>query len=177
MEQWKDVQGHEGKYQVSNEGRVRSVDRYIEDTNGNRYFRNGQILAQAKDRDGYMIVALGRNFPNQKVHQLVAKAFIPNLENKSEVGHWDCDGSNNIVENLYWCSREENMRHPITRERIKNSKQLKPIQQIDKESGEIVMEYESLHEMHRQTNYSRWAVGECCKGNAKTYKGFKWRYK
>lgn len=176
MEMWRDIRGYEGLYQVSNLGRVRSLDRYVDCKNGSKQFWKGKIIAQAKDRDGYMIVALGRYNPNQKVHRLVAETFIENLENKPEVGHMDCDESNNRVENLYWCTRGENMRHPITRERIKQTKQLKPIIQMTLE-GEIIGEYESLHDLQRKTNYSRWAVGECCKGNALTYKGFKWKYK
>ena len=176
VEEWRDIEGHEGRYQVSDWGMVRSLDRYVEGHKGSRYFKKGKMLALAKDRDGYMITSLGKYFPNQKVHKLVAKAFIPNPENKPEVGHWDCNPSNNKVENLYWCTRPENMGHPMTRERIRNTKSLKPVIQMTLDD-EIVMEYESLHEMHRQTNYSRWAVGEVCNGNMNTYKRFKWKWK
>lgn len=176
MEQWKDVIGFDGKYQVSNYGNVRSLDRYVECSDGTKQFRRGKMLTLTKDKDGYMFVSLGKYNPDKKVHRLVAEAWIPNPQNKPEVGHVDCNNSNNMVENLYWCTRKENMGHPLTRERIKITKQLKPIVQMSLDD-DVIREYESLHSMHRETGYNRWAVSECCRGNALTYKGFKWKYK
>lgn len=176
VEEWKDIKNFEGLYQVSDWGNVRSLDREIIYKNGKKSFYKGRLLSQAKDKNGYMILALGKYHPNKKVHRLVAEAFIPNPNNYKEVGHLDCDCSNNMVDNLYWCTRVENMRNPITRDRIKNTKCLKPIEQITLD-GDVVAEYESLHKMYRETNYSRWAVGQVCKGKMKTYKGFIWKFK
>ncbi|MBR2558612.1 MAG: HNH endonuclease [Methanobrevibacter sp.] len=68
---------------------------------------------------GYLFVSLYQNGKNKMflLHRLVAEAFIPNPENRPCVGHYDCNRTNNNVENLYWCTQQENMNNPIT---IKN---------------------------------------------------------
>lgn len=122
-EEWKDIPGFEGLYQVSDLGRVKSLDRGVEAWNAKSkknivYRYKGKILTQTKDKDGYMMLALGKHHPNKKVHRLVAEAFIPNPENKSEIDHIDGNPENNIVENLRWANRKENINNPITKERM-----------------------------------------------------------
>lgn len=74
---------------------------------------------------GYMFVTLFKNGDSFTflIHRLVAEAFIPNPQNKPQVGHWDCDRSNNTVENLYWCTAPENMDNPITRKNLSLARQ------------------------------------------------------
>lgn len=182
MEIWRDIKGLEGKYQVSNEGRVRSLDRIVEYFSSKKndivyQHTKGRILKTARGKDGYLQTSLGKEIKNQKIHRLVAEAFIENPENKKEVGHYDCNTENNVVENLYWCTRAENMQNEITRDRIRVTKTPKAIYQIDVDTGEIIAEFPSLHEMQRQLGYSRWAVLEVIRGNLKTYKGYKWKFK
>lgn len=100
-------------YEVSNFGRVRSVDRYVNGGHNNKRFCKGQILNLSREKGGYLKVRfkekqIGRNY---RVHILVAKAFIPNPENKLEVNHKDGDKHNNHVDNLEWSTRSENMKH------------------------------------------------------------------
>ena len=103
---WKDIQGYEGLYQVSNLGEVRSL-KY-------KGRNNIKILKGASDKDGYRRVAL---FDKEKcrkeyrIHRLVAEAFIPNPENKPQVNHIDGCKYNNIVQNLEWCTNQENHIH------------------------------------------------------------------
>jgi DNA-binding XRE family transcriptional regulator len=103
MESWKPVEGYEGLYEVSDLGRVRSIK------------RSGRILAGCQVAHGYIAVSLHKN--NQKsmylVHRLVAKAFIPNPENKSQVNHKDLDKRHNSVENLEWVTPRENIEHAL----------------------------------------------------------------
>lgn len=114
MEEWKDVVGYEGYYQVSNLGNVRSIDRIVDGLNGRRFFK-GITLKQNKDNYGYCIVSLykERKPKTCKVHRLVADAFIENVNDKSTINHIDGNKENNSVENLEWLTQEENFQHAI----------------------------------------------------------------
>ena len=93
-EEWRDIKGYEGLYQVSNLGRVRSF-----------YNNKGKILKGTPDKDGYLRVALYKNGPKKYgIHQLVAKMFIPNPNNLPAINHKDENKQNNTTENLEWCT-------------------------------------------------------------------------
>mgnify|MGYP002622098599 CR=1 FL=1 len=101
-EEWRDVEGYEGLYQVSDLGRVRSFH--------NQY---GRILKPIVTSHGYAQVTLAKNgtMRSRHIHMLVAKAFIPNPENKPQVNHIDGNPMNNRLENLEWVTSQENIRH------------------------------------------------------------------
>lgn len=107
---WKPVKGFEGYYEVSNLGRVRSVDRVVVDKSGRNQFKKGMILKSRSDRQGYIIVPLSinRHYTHKCVHTLVAEAFIPNPDNLPQVNHKDEVKSNNVVDNLEWCTPKYN---------------------------------------------------------------------
>ena len=112
-EVWKDILGYEGYYQVSNLGRVRSLDRIIKRRNSSDMIRKGTILRGQPDKDGYLLVGLkfeGREY-KAKVHRLVAQAFIPNPENKPFVNHIDGNKDRNDILNLEWVTALENSSH------------------------------------------------------------------
>ena len=106
VEEWKDVEGYENIYQVSNYGNVRSLDRY--DRLGR--FKPGTILTAADNGHGYKHVRLHKDGNHKMfyVHRLVAGAFIENPDNLPQVNHMDEDKSNNHVDNLEWCTNEYN---------------------------------------------------------------------
>ena len=112
MEEWRDIPGYEGAYQISSEGRVRSLDRIVERKDGSRQLRKGRNLSPHKNKDGYMTVKLTRR-NTVRVHTLVARAFLPNPEGLTEVNHRDFDRSNNHVENLEWIDHPSNVRYSI----------------------------------------------------------------
>lgn len=110
---WKPVVGYEGLYEVSNKGRVRSLNRKVSNGHG-FYIKEGRVLAISKTTTGYWKVELkksGEKRRSMKVHRLVAFAFIPNSENKPNINHIDGNPLNNNVENLEWCTQSENMLH------------------------------------------------------------------
>lgn len=102
-EEWKDIEGYDGDYQVSNLGRVRS-------------FKRGycNVLKGTVSNRGYKMVHLRSAIKGPKflsVHRLVGKHFIPNPENKPEINHKDGNKLNNKIVNLEWVTRTENFRH------------------------------------------------------------------
>jgi hypothetical protein len=100
MEEWRDIPGYERLYQVSNMGRVKSL-------------RNNIILKPGKYPNGYLFAPLKVNQKqhNKMIHRLVANAFLSNPDQKQEVNHKDGNKQNNIVDNLEWVTRQENIRH------------------------------------------------------------------
>lgn len=109
---WKDVVGYEGLYQVSNYGKVRSLDREV--FNGSGYYtKKGRILKKTKTTTGYWKVELYKSGKrkSKKVHRLVAKTFITRIDGKDLINHKDGNPLNNFVNNLEWCNQSENMNH------------------------------------------------------------------
>ena len=115
MEIWKPISNYEGLYEVSSYGRVRRVDSFVNSPRSatNTRFCEGRMLKQDRKRNGYFAVVLhnGKCVKTIAVHRLVATAFLPKGENDTQVNHINCDKSDNRVENLEWCSAEENRSH------------------------------------------------------------------
>lgn len=114
MEEWRDIKGYEGYYQVSNYGRVRSLDRRVYSPAHNYITKYGKILSPGINTKGYHQIAINRNGVGKRISNVsryVAEAFLPNAENKSQVNHIDGIKSNNKVENLEWTTCSENRFH------------------------------------------------------------------
>lgn len=118
-ERWKDIVGYEGFYQISNKGRVRSLDRYVPIVRSRSIFYiqfvKGRTLKLQTDHYGYLVANLRRNGRKKenKIHRLIAIAFIPNPHNKPVINHKDGTKTNNSIRNLEWCTQADNLRHAI----------------------------------------------------------------
>ena len=114
LEEWKPVVGYEGLYEVSNLGRVKSLPRTVRYKGTNTPAkRKERILIPAHDSDGYLVVGLTLDGKRKgyKVHRLVAKAFLANMNDLPQINHKNGLRDDNRVENLEWCSAKDNIRH------------------------------------------------------------------
>lgn len=112
MEKWKDIKGYEGLYQVSDKGRVRSLDRKITYPSGHNYFFKGTYLSFVK-RSGYRYATLNKNNKrkNFAVHRLVCQEFIRDFNDKEVTNHKDFNRSNNELSNLEIVTQKQNVQH------------------------------------------------------------------
>ncbi len=164
IEQWKDIEGYVGKYQVSSFGRVKSLSRLVDSGRGGKpYTIPSRILKPASDRDGYLQVrlCLRGNQSTKKAHRLVAYAFLPAREGKYEVNHKDKDTTNNRVTNLEWCDREENVRHQFRSYFI-----------VEDPSG-IQHEGNNIKVFAENNNLTPQLLSFLLRGSQKTHKGWK----
>lgn len=172
---WKDISTYEGIYQVSSMGHVKSLDRLAKDRWGGGRLIYGKMITIQCDMHGYRYVHLYKNSKgrNCKVHLLVAKAFIENINNLPFINHIDGDKSNNCINNLEWCTQSENEKHAhqiglknhkgenhprnrFTNDDILEMRRLFDIEKLNqREIGRIMnINYKTVHKIvHRQ----RWA--------------------
>ena len=117
-EKWKDIEGYEGIYQVSDGGRIRSVDRVVISKNGVKREVKGQLMKQSTSKYGYKVIILRKDGikKNHRVHRLVAESFINKEKGKTLINHKDGNKRNNRVENLEWCTNSENMKHAFKKD-------------------------------------------------------------
>lgn len=166
---WKDIDGYDGMYQVSNTGRVKSVRKNI-------------ILRQGIARGYKSVILSTNNIPkNYSVHRLVANAFIPNPDNLPQVNHKDENKANNCISNLEWCTPKYNYNYGTINIR-KSQKQLN-----DKNKSKVVLQYsldgtfikewKSTMDVQRNLGFCHSYISECCRGKQSYAYGYIWKYK
>ncbi len=183
IEKWRPIKDYEGLYEVSNIGRVRSLDKWVSAKAESMAFKRGKILKSNPNGGGYLSVTLCKDSNNHKiylVHRLVAEAFLDNPNNLPCVNHKNEDKTDNRIENLEWCSYEYNINYGTALARMKakvtNGALSKVIQQFTI-NEELINEYPSINEAKRQNGYCVGNISKCCQGKRKTAYGYIWKYK
>ena len=171
-EEWRDVVGYEGRYQVSSMGRVKSLVR--KDCLGRTV--KERILKPGVIHNGYLQVGLcaGGKQKTLRVHRLVCEAFHENPDNKPQVNHINEDKTDNRACNLEWCTCKQNLNHGSRNERAGKAKS-KPVGQYTRD-GDLVKVWPSTQEAERQAGFNHGNISEVANGNRKTAHGFIWKY-
>lgn len=183
MEEWRPIRDYEGLYEVSNLGRVRSLDKVTIDNIGRKQYFKGCIMKLQCDRDGYLYVSLTKEGCKKKfkIHRLVAEAFIPNPDNKPTVDHINTIRTDNTVANLKWTTNKENSNNVLTRKHIsksllgENHPLSKKIVQLSLD-GELIKIWNSMGEAEREKGFCKTSISKVCIGKQKQHKGYKWMY-
>ena len=172
-ETWRDIPSYEGIYQVSNLGRVKSLDRIIPFKNSSKRVK-GTMLVQHLNF-GYCQVSLGRNGKKHRVHRIVAEAFIPNPHDYPIINHKDENKKNNRVDNLEWCNYAYNLNYG-SRKGWQRKLNGVPVYQYTKE-GEFVARFDSMVEAAERTpSVTSNNIFHCCNKDKPSCGGFVWRY-
>lgn len=193
---WKDIEGYEGYYQVSDLGRVKSLERKHPSVRGGYYTRKEHLVKQLDNGHGYLYVRLNLNgiCKHHYVHRLVALAFLPKNE-LNEINHKNEDKTDNTACNLEWCTHkynanfgtrqkrtihtkelnQSNLRMIETRNRIGSYGAEKPVLKIGM-NGVVIERYNSVSSAARKNKLSPSHICMCCKQQRKSHGNYQWRY-
>lgn len=183
---WKDIEGWEGYYQISNLGRVKSIERKV------KFLSCKEKPSKLKVDKSILRQWLGHGYPqislykdckgkNYSTHRLLAKAFISNPENKPHINHKDGIRHHLEISNLEWCTPKENHIHKyevlgyVSKGRKgKLSSCSKKVGQYDL-SGNLIKIWDSQGEIERELGFEQANISACCRGKQRTSCGFKWK--
>ena len=174
-ENWKDISGYEGLYQVSDMGRVKSICSHVRLQNGELMKKKPHIL-KPQNRCGYRCVNLFKDgsIHTVNIHRLVTESFLPNPHNYPVVNHKDENKTNNNVGNLEWCSHAYNLNYGTAKRRRAIS-QGKVVLQLDK-NGVLIKRHLTLMDAYRDTGVDYRNISLCCYHKRKTAGGYCWKF-
>jgi len=202
IEIWRPIKGYEGLYEVSNFGRVRSLDRIVENKNKGSWrcrLTRGRVLCPGDNgsKIGYLFVNLSKNGKTREfyIHRLVAEAFVDNPNNHTIINHKDENGKNNRADNLEWCTQKYNCNYGSHLDKVRSfllsdknpnrgkprpesfkEKVRKPVLQFDRQ-GNLIKEWDSARTAGNTLGIYPQSITSVCRRRFPSYKNFIWRYK
>ena len=178
-ENWRDIPGYEGLYQITLDGEVRC----------RRFYMNGKVkvLSNNPNKENRIYWCLCKNSKknDNQAAVWIALTYPELIENEyfdgAEIDHKDGDKTNNSPSNLHWVTRSGNMNNPITKKQItktelNRSDLSKRVFQYTLD-GEYVNDYPSTQEAARLTGFSQGCIAAVARGERETHMGYKWNYK
>lgn len=184
MEKWKDIKGYEGYYQISNKGRVKSLNRIVYKKNGRKHTWKERILNHYISKTGYCFIKLRVNneVSGFSIHRLVLSHFTKNIKNKPCINHKDGDKLNNISSNLEWCTYSENHKHAYKLGLMKPAMKGRTgylsstgceVHQFSLDN-QYIKSYGSVRQASLSLKLSPMAIINCLNGKTRISGGFKW---
>lgn len=172
---WKDIEGYEGLYQVSNFGNVKRLEGKIYSYITNKYeTRKEHMIKTRVGNRKYKVVNLCKNSKREckTVHRLIAQAFLPNPNNFECVNHIDGNKLNNKIDNLEWCTTQQNIQHAYKNNLMTNNKK------IDQYSldNKFIKTFNSINEASKKIGVAQPNISMCAIGKKKTAGGYIWKY-
>lgn len=188
IEEWRDILGYEGYFQVSNLSRIKSLRRFANRKGSGNFLVEEKIRKQMVGSTGYWVVGLRINgkTKNLKVHRLLCQAFILNPNKFPQVNHKNSIRTDNTLSNLEWCNNSMNTIHAYRSNRrvgvwigkkYEQNHLSKPITQMDA-SGGIIKKWASAQEAQDKLGFKVSGISGCANGRygKKTYRGFLWSF-
>lgn len=175
-EEWKPIKGYENLYEISNYGRVRSLDRFVNCKKNGKQLKRSKIIKPFKTKNGYYQVGLWKNNTklNHYISIIVYSHFVGPIPEGMQVNHINEDKSDNRLSNLNLMTPKENINWGTRNKRVGKSNS-RTVYQFSL-NGDLIKEWQSAHEVERLTGFNHSLINAVCNNKYKTAYGYKWSY-